>query len=320
MSDHEVHPDLQPHVRRMRRLEFLMRQRWFIQFSNRMLKRFLAGKAIDGLDCAELEIPSRAEAHRIRVRIYKPLNVEGPLPALLYCHGGGYLMGIPEIAAPAIERFVATRPCVVIAPDYRKSLLHPYPAGFNDCYDSLLWARDHADELGILSDDFMLAGHSAGGGLTAALALRARDEASLRVAFQLPVYPMLDPTQPEDDARFCDAPVWNSRLNGLAWNAYLADLRDTNTALPAYAAPALSTDFATLPPTISFIGTLDPFLGETRRYTAALAEAGVPVRYREFEGGFHAFESVTTDTAIGAEALDFLYGSFAEFYDCYLRA
>ena len=83
-------------------------------------------------------------------------------------------MGVPEGSSELIRRFIETRPCVVVAPDYRKAKSRPYPGGFQDCYDALIWTRDNAQTLGC-TDKFIIGGHSAGGGLTAAVALKARD-------------------------------------------------------------------------------------------------------------------------------------------------
>ncbi len=314
----ELHPELAPHYHRLRAMEALTRRKWFVRLANRLMRRYIAGQDVEGLSCEELLVPSRSEDHQIRVRVYRPLESQGPLPAVLYCHGGGYLMGVPETAGLAIRRLIATRACIVVAPDYRKSLEHPFPAGFDDCYDTLLWVRDNAASIGARDDRFVIAGHSAGGGLSAALCLRARDEGSLNIAFQMPIYPMIDDGQPHDEARYTDAPVWNSRLNEMAWKAYLAGAAGRGEDIHCYAAPARNTDHRGLPPTITFVGTLDPFHQETRNYVAALQAEGVPVEFREFDDCFHAFELITTGTQVGAEALDFLYESFADYFDKYL--
>ena len=94
---------------------------------------------------------------------------ETPLPAMLYLHGGGYLMGVPELSLRIIKQYIKTRPCVIVAPDYRKGLQEGYPNGFNDCYDTLLWMKEHYRDLNISSPKFVVAGHSAGGGLTVAV-------------------------------------------------------------------------------------------------------------------------------------------------------
>lgn len=105
------------------------------------------GKNIDGLHCEEKYIPSKNGGPDIRVRIFKPLNFTGKLPGMLYIHGGGYMLGNPEEFMSVIKNFIETKPCIVVAPDYRKAVEAPYPAAFNDCYDSLLWLNENIKEL-----------------------------------------------------------------------------------------------------------------------------------------------------------------------------
>ena len=80
----------------------------------------------------------------------------------------------------------------MVAPDYRKALDELYPAALNDCYDTLLWMRDNAESLNIRSEKFAVGGHSAGGGLTAAVTLKVFDTQDVKIAFQMPIYPMID--------------------------------------------------------------------------------------------------------------------------------
>ena len=310
-----VHADLQPFFNRVSRLETLIKHRWLTTLANKLLKGLLAGKDRPGLLCDEVHIPSSDGRWQIRARVYKPLQQEGPLPLLLYFHGGGYILGNPEMSAELIERFINTRPCIVVAPDYRKAYTEPYPAGFNDCYETMLWANDNAAQLGARANGLMVAGHSAGGGLAAAVTLKARDTGDVNIAFQMPIYPMIDDEQPQDAERNIDVPVWNTRTNRIGWQAYLAALEQSGSAIPAYAAAARNSDYAGFPPTITFVGTLEPFYRETQAYVRALRDAGIEVRYAEFEDCFHAFDVIAQGTEIGAVALNFTFDSYAEFYD-----
>ena len=310
-----VHADLQPYFNRVSRFESLIKHRWLTKLANKLLKGLLAGKDRPGLQCDEVHIPSSDGRWQIRARVYRPLQQEGPLPLLLYFHGGGYILGNPEMSAELIERFINTRPCIVVAPDYRKAYTEPYPAGFNDCYETMLWANDNAVQLGARADAVMVAGHSAGGGLAAAVTLKARDTGDVNIAFQMPIYPMIDDEQPQDAERNIDVPVWNTLTNRIGWQAYLAALEQSGSAIPAYAAAARNSDYAGFPPTITFVGTLEPFYRETQAYVRALRDAGIEVRYAEFEDCFHAFDVIAQGTEIGAVALNFTFDSYAEFYD-----
>jgi len=292
---------------------FLMTKNWGIKLLHRFTST-LKGKNIQGVHCEERYIPSRSNGPDIRIRIFRPEKVNKPLPALLYIHGGGYMIGVPELALNVIENYIKTRPCVVIAPDYRKSVQHPFPAGFNDCYDTLLWMKENRELLN--TTKFMIAGHSAGGGLTAAVTLKARDTKEVEIAFQMPCYPMIDHLQNTESAKSLnDAPAWNSKTNAKAWELYL---RNTIQHVPIYASPSLNQDYKNLPPTISFVGELEPFRDECLHFIEQLKKENIPVRFAVFEGAFHGFETVATAANISIQANRFQFDAFAEFYDKYV--
>ena len=126
------------------------------------------------------------------------LQPKGPAPApgrtgVLWIHGGGYITGMPEMVymSRAVD---LVRHCgaVVVSPDYRLSGKAPYPAALMDCHSALVYLKDHAAALGVRDDQIMVGGESAGGGLAAALCLYERDRGGVRIAFQMPIYPMLD--------------------------------------------------------------------------------------------------------------------------------
>lgn len=291
-------------------------KKWCIRFMN-WLVRHIKGKKIDSLLCEERTIPSKSGGPDIRIRIFRPKNTSSHLPAMLYCHGGGYMLGVPEISLKVMRQFIETRPCVIVAPDYRKSIDDPYPAGFNDCYDTLLWMKENADTLGILPSKFIVAGHSAGGGLTAAITLKARDTKDIEIAFQMPIYPMLDHRQESASAKnMVDIPLWNSKTNAFGWNLYLQQIKGTP---PTYASPALNTNYKDFPPTITFVGGLEVFKDETIHYVEALKKENIPVKFELFEGAFHAFEVIAKKSAIGRKANAFQMQSFAEYMDTYVN-
>lgn len=308
-----LHPDLHAGYIVVRSVAWFLKRAWFRRLIDWLGRNFGHGKAIDGLDCDEQYIPSSDGISKIRIRIYRPTGHNEKLAAMLYFHGGGYIFGCPEFYPEIIQRFIFTRPCVVIAPDYRKAETQPFPGGFNDCYDSLLWAKNNADDLGINQDRFMIAGHSAGGGLTAAVTLKCRDTKEVDIAFQMPIYPMIDHHQPHDHDRYLETLVWDTELNSIGWNAYLASLNCEGSEIPAYAVPALNTDYERFPPTITFVGDLEPFYWETRNYVQALREAGVAVSFREYKGCYHAFDML--GAAVSDDAKKFTYDQYAEFYD-----
>ena len=298
---------------------WMVRRGWRARLVQRMMVTPQVGKEIDGVHNEERFVPSRSTpGHKIRVRIFKPKNADGPLPAMLYAHAGGYLIGAPEQSLAFFQDILKQRDVVIIAPAYRLALDDPFPAGFNDCYDVLMWMKEHARELGIHADNYILTGHSAGGGIAAALTLKARDTKDVNIAFQMPIYPMIDcRMQTGTASKMTGSLIWDKKSNRFGWKHYLKGLE--SHAVPAYASPALNEDYNGFPPTISFVSDLEPFRDETVAYIAALEKACIPTRFKLFEGGFHGFENFAPNAAISKKANDFLLNSFAEYFDTYVN-
>lgn len=185
-------------------------------------------------------------------------------------------------------------------PDYRLSIEEPYPAALNDAYLALKWLHDNTDQLGVNPQQLCVVGDSAGGGLTAALTLYARDQHEVNIAFQSPMYPMLD-DRPTASSANNDAPVWNTNNNQNAWKLYLGNDYGTHY-VSQYAAPARAVDYRNLPPTYTFVGTIEPFYDETLTYIDHLKKAGVPASLDIYEGGFHALDLFGGKTRLGKEA------------------
>ena len=259
----------------------------------------------------------------IRVQKIRIPTAHGGIPALLlsppaapasatgilWLHGGGYIVGMKEMvhmsrAVDLVKHFGA----VVLAPGYRLALQAPYPAALDDCYAVLLYLKENAAALGVRSDQLMVGGESAGGGLCAAVCIRARDEGSANVAFQMPLYPMLDDRDTET-SRDNHGRVWNTRRNHLAWRLYL---RGTDRAeLSPYAAPARLEDFSDLPPACSFVGDGEPFYAETVRYFQRLRAAGVPAELDVWHSSMHAFDMMAPDDPLSIQAAETFNRRFA---------
>jgi acetyl esterase/lipase len=279
----------------------------------RLLRRLdgrMHGADVRGLECEQRWVDSLDAGVRVRVRTYRnPASSAGSgLPGVLFLHGGGYVFGSPEQFGSVYSMLLQTRACVVVSPDYRKSLEVPYPAALHDCYGTLLWLKAHAAELGVRDDQLFVAGMSAGGGLTAAVSLLARDRDEVRIAHQMPLYPMIDHRMITASSRDNDAPVWGSRHNRIAWDLYLGRLAGGD--VPKYASPALETDFARLPPTTTFVGELDPFRDETVAYVEGLRAAGVPVEMRTYAGCYHGFDMIRPGAKVSRAANQFLCERF----------
>lgn len=279
---------------------------------NKVMLGSPAFRRIRGMAFEQVYIPRAEESAvggKLRLCVYSPLERREKVPGILWIHGGGYCIGIPEQDEGFIRRFVRWHNCVVVAPDYCLATKAPYPAALEDCYAALLWLKANAARYGINPSQLMVGGDSAGGGLTAALTIYARDKGEVSLAFQMPLYPMLDDRMLTKSSRNNDAPVWNTRSNESAWRLYLRELYQAPD-IPAYAAPGRLTDFAGLPPAATYIGTLDPFHDETVAYMEGLKAAGIPAEYREFEGCYHAFDMLAPKSAPAKEAAAFLNERF----------
>ena len=207
-------------------------------------------------------------------------------PGILWIHGGGYATGMAEMAyfsrpLALVKKYGA----VVVCVNYRLSLEAPYPAALEDCHSALCWLKNHSQELGINDSQIMVGGESAGGGLTAALCMYARDKGTVNIAYQMPLYPMLD-DRDTDSSRDNHAPVWNTKRNHAAWKLYLKELAE----IPPYAAPARQTDYRDLPPAYTFVGDIEPFYCETLTYIENLRAAGVEAKVDVYPRWFHAYD------------------------------
>jgi len=233
------------------------------------------------------------------LHVYRPAQPEGPLPLYLSIHGGGYVLGSALDTAPLDTHMADTLGCAVAAVEYRLAPEHPYPAPLDDCFDALQCLWQHADALGFDRDRFAVGGQSAGGGLAAALALRARDEGDARLCFQLLVYPMLDDRsafgQPDGlTGEF----IWTRECNAIGWDCYLGG-QEADTA---YAVPARCENLCGLPPAWICTGQLDLFLDENIAYARRLMAAHVPTELHVIPGAYHGFE-MAADARITRESI-----------------
>ena len=242
-----------------------------------------------GIHTEERSIP-RPDGSPMRIIIRRPPEPRHDVPGILHIHGGGYHMGSPELQFHC-KPFIDMSGAVMVSPAYRLSVDEPYPAALDDCYTALLWLKENAASLGVRDDQLAVTGESAGGGLTAALTLYARDKGEVNIAFQMPLFPMIDDRNSSDSARDNDAPGWDAVTNEVGWKLYLGDLWGTDE-VPAYAAPARATDYTSLPPTYTYVGSIDPFRSETETYIARLRAAGVPAELHVHDGAYHGFDGV----------------------------
>ncbi len=232
----------------------------------------------------------------IPIAIYQPL-APAPRPGLLMFHGGGYIVGTAREDLNGIG-YAEHVGCTVVSVDYRMAPEFTYKASIADCFAGLNWMFDNADALGVDTKRIAIGGGSAGGGLTAGLALYNRDNKGPDVAFQLLVYPMIDDTHETPSGYEVTHPnVWNRDVSLKAWKMYLGDEYGTDNVSP-YAAAARATDLSGLPPAFVTVGTEDLFRDEDIDYAQRLMAAGVPTQLEVHPGMFHGGEGFVPQAGV----------------------
>ena len=233
--------------------------------------------------------------------IVMPKHPAKNAPGVVWIHGGGYILGMKEMVfmSRAID-LVRKYGAVVISPGYRLAWQRPYPAAVNDCYDALEYLNDHAEELGVDRNRIIVGGESAGGGLTAAVCMMARDKGEIKVVAQLPLYPMLSNIDTES-SRDNHGKVWNTRRNHIGWKLYLR--KDAKSKVPAYASPSWQQDYRDLPPAYTFVGDGEPFYTETLQYIENLKNAGVEAEVDVYHTDMHAFDMLKPQDELSRQAI-----------------
>jgi len=251
-------------------------------FANRIF-----GTVVPGTQASDLAIDG--PGGKIPVRTYRPAGPDaGQRPLIMNYHGGGFVFGDLRLSDWMCSSVAVTVGAVVVSVDYRLAPVHPFPAAVDDCYAALVWAAEHAADLGAAGSDGTPAsigvmGESAGGNLSAVVSLLARDRGGPRISHQTLLYPPTDMTRVPAGA---SKSLIISEPDMLAFRRLY--LRDTDPADPL-ASPLLAKDHSGLPPALIQVAEHDPLRDDGARYAAALRSAGVPVRLTEYVGMPHGY-------------------------------
>ncbi|URN10286.1 alpha/beta hydrolase [Actinomadura madurae] len=243
----------------------------------------------EGVHIQDRTVPGPPGAPPVPVRVYRPREASGPVPVLVYFHGGGFVTGSLDNEHERCVTFAAEDGVAVVSAGYRLAPEHPYPAGFDDCYAATVWAHEHAGEFGGDPERVAVGGGSAGGALAATVALRARDEGGPPLVFQMLLYPVLDDRMDTPSMRtFTRPPLFNRTDVEHMWRHYLGG----RTAVPAYAAPARAEDLSGLPRAYVLVPEYDPLRDEGLTHAHRLIGAGVPTELHHVPGACHGFDGI----------------------------
>jgi acetyl esterase len=246
----------------------------------------------------DLKIPG--PAGEIPIRIYSPDRPK-PAPALVYFHGGGWVLGDLESHDHVCRALANAVPCVVASVDYRLAPEAKFPAAVEDSYQALEWIAANAAGLGIDPDRIAVGGDSAGGNLSAVVSQMARDRKGPRVVYQVLIYPATDMRMSTPSiAENAEGPLLSSAA--MAWfiGHYLRNEADKTDAL---ASPLLAADLSGLPPAYILTAECDPLRDEGEAYGRKLEQAGVPVEVRRYAGMPHGFFSFGAALNVSKEAM-----------------
>ncbi len=248
----------------------------------------VAMKDVADLPAGELatirDVAIPGPAGTIPARLFDAAETRAPGPAMVFFHGGGFVIGDLDTHASFCAEAARVLGMPVVSVDYRLAPEHRWPAAPDDCEAAARWVAESPGELGRGVTGLVLCGDSAGGNLAIVTALGLRDApATVPVLAQAPIYPVTDMTGEYPSFRQFAEGYMLSR-HSMVWfdDAYRADLEHQRSS-------PVKADLAGLPPAVIVTAGLDPIRDQGRAYAAALVEAGVPVTYREAAGTIHGF-------------------------------
>ena len=234
------------------------------------------------------------------VRIFTPEG-DGPFPVLVYFHGGGWVLGNLDTHEPLCRRLANASSAIVVAVDYPLSPEAVFPAALEDCYKSIQFVVEQAEDLNIDPTRVVVAGDSAGANLAAAVAILARDRGGPSICFQLLIYPVLDQRcQSASYTEFAEGYGLSKSAMLWFWQQYLGNSEDS--PIKPLISPLLAEDISNLPPAHVITASYDVLRDEGEAYVQRLKEAGVPVTHRRYEGMIHGFFHLTSVFDTGQQA------------------
>ncbi|MCX4855011.1 alpha/beta hydrolase [Streptomyces canus] len=261
---------------------------------------------LDGFfEVEDRSVPGPSGAPEVSLLICRPAGTASAgtgRPVIYHVHGGGMILGNNRVGVDGPLAWAKELDAVVVSVEYRLAPEHPHPAPVEDVYAGLVWTSEHAEELGGDPERIVIAGASAGGGLSAALALLTRDRKGPRPLGQLLMCPMLDDRNDSPSTyQMAGLGVWDRTANETGWTALLGELRG-GPDVPAYAAPARAEDLSGLPPAFLDVGSAETFRDEVVAYASRIWQAGGVAELHVWPGGFHGFDGFAPQAALSQAA------------------
>ncbi|MBB4967417.1 acetyl esterase/lipase [Saccharothrix violaceirubra] len=256
------------------------------------------------VDVVERTIPGPEGAPDLEITIISPRGLTGPVPGLYNIHGGGMMVGHRNMDVGRLLALVLELNVVAVNVEYRLAPEHPDPAPVEDCYAGLVWTAANAAELNIDPTRIVVMGGSAGGGLSAGVALLARDRQGPALAGQLLLCPMIDDTNTTIASKqYSGIGTWTRESNIAGWNSLLGDKVGTDEVSP-YAAPTRAKDLSNLPPALIEVGSAEPFRDEDTEYATRIWATGGNAELHVWSGAFHGFDMYVPDWNVTKIALE----------------
>lgn len=284
-----VHPELRRIIEKTPRFSY---NRWNIWLIRLMTNLQPKPKIPDDVLIDNIYVQSQDLRYNIRLRVYKSKAIASPAPALVWMHGGGLVIGKPEMDDKCLIQFARELGIVIVSIDYHSAPEFPFPTPLDDCYDALKWVHSNAQTIGIDSERIAIGGESAGGGLAASLVQMAHDRDEVKPIFQMLVYPMLDD---RSSVRLGlankELMIWSQNNNRFGWESYLKQ-KCGSDKVPPYAVASRREDLTGFPPTWICVGTIDLFYEEDVAYAQKLKDCGVDCELLVITGVPHGFDII----------------------------
>lgn len=255
---------------------------------NLFMRAIFSCKSDNEVNVTCLRTPGYKGAY-LHTYVIEPKEVSGPLPCLVYFHGGGFMLKASGSHYRIAKEYAKRLPCKVIYVDYRLAPKHPFPIPAGDCYKTYKWVLQNADILDIDPDNIIIGGDSAGGNLATAVTLMARDRQLALPTALLLIYPALDRRMTTKSMqKYTDTPVWNAKLNKMMWDTYLTKRTPKHIE---YASPMEAATFAGFPPTYIEVAEYDCLRDEGILLYERLRNERIPCELHEIKNTCHGYET-----------------------------